>query len=267
VWDSSYHAIRLRYNSSLPPPVSNTHAKPAALNPASTDTKAPPNPLDQPYALAPFFANTPLRRNALITVLLTIGLVWTYFDMQRNEAAKQITAVGTPAETRLLTGDEFTMSVKGQYGYESYKFYRKTDASAEAHLKFHESVNMVGRQGNPVMRWDRNWVESNEPNEDRSAVDIIPGAGKAKGVVGEGGNDLMMVSVLDGHAGSATSELLRTTLHPTLAVGLAGLQAGIVPKMGEKGWWRTASEYLNPMKWISSDVYNPSNVCLAIQNR
>jgi pyruvate dehydrogenase phosphatase len=181
--------------------------------------------------------------------------------MKRNKARAQLHEVGTVGETRQLTDDEFKMSVRGRNGIEEYKFFRKTDASAEAHLKFHESVNMVGRDGNPVVRWDRNWVESNEPNEDRSAVDIIPGLG-AK----EGEKDLMLVSVLDGHGGPATSELLRTTLHPVLAVGMADVKAGIVPT-GEKGWWTSITDKVNPLKWMTGSAYSPGNVCLAIQNR
>jgi pyruvate dehydrogenase phosphatase len=145
-----------------------------------------------------------------------------------------------------------------------------------------------------VVRWDRNWVASNEPCEDRSAVDVVPRLRSAKDMGWwpssnlpfdssmksppssaqaeqpteganrpDGSKDLVMFSIMDGHAGHATSELLSKVLHPTLALGLAGLQAGNVP--GQAGW-RGALGKVGSWVW-GGDVWTRDNVAKQLATR
>ncbi len=155
------------------------------------------------------------RRNALIAAVLIAASagVW-YWE------TSQMGVYPTTAKR-----DEFTVVVGRGSNRQSVTFERKTTAEMEEMLHAHEASEVPARTGNPVARWDTNFVASNEPCEDRSAADIVP-----RGKEGETGQrDLAFFSVIDGHAGAATSQLLSRTLHPTLALGLAGLQAGMVP--------------------------------------
>lgn len=142
-------------------------------------------------------------------------------------------------------------------------YSRKTDAELETILTEHEDGQVIGRRGNPVFRWDRNWVGSNEPCEDRSAVDIIP---RSAGVTDqakhaqrvEGDRDIGLFSIIDGHAGDATSKLLAKALHPTITLELAGLQA---EASGGKGW-----NVLNPFSWFATGKsWDPSTVSETIK--
>jgi len=71
----------------------------------------------------------------------------------------------------------------------------------------------------------------------------------------------MFFSTFDGHGGDATSRLLERTMHPTLALGLAGVQAGIVP--GRKGW-KAWADYLNT--WMRGTAWTPENVVASIKD-
>lgn len=164
-------------------------------------------------------------------------------------------------------------------GRQANTFTRLSDSDAEAKLRAHEKKQIVNRPGNPVIRYEQNWLGSNEPCEDRSAVDMIP---RSRGVQGgwfgkstletgegiEGKKDLMFFSVFDGHAGWATSELLSRTLHPTLALSLASLQAGHVPQpYGMKPSLKALAGYLNPLSYLSSEkAWTPGNVIFSLQN-
>lgn len=187
----------------------------------------------------------------------------------------------------------------GRGGVQTYEFPLKPADQVERELREHESSRKVGRKGNPVVRWDSNWVGSNEPCEDRSAVDLVPrgrdvagnGKGMGNGVVGfwkgwykgdsipesaltreeegEGKHDWMLFSIMDGHAGDATSSLLAKTLHPTLSMALASLQAGHPPRRQNDGWgWAQWVGYLSPWGWLGlgNDVWTPENVSKTIQN-
>lgn len=159
--------------------------------------------------------------------------------------------------------DTFNFKLRGPSGVQEYSFPRKTEAETEAKLRANETSRTIGRKGNPVVKWDRNWVGSNEPPEDRSAIDIIPRSSKGASDA-EGSRDIVMFSVLDGHAGDATSKLLAKALHPTLALALASLQAGHVPSAPGSGF-AALTRYLNPLAWIAK-AWTPDNIMLSVQN-
>ncbi|WVO20711.1 uncharacterized protein IAS62_002010 [Cryptococcus decagattii] len=188
----------------------------------------------------------------------------------------------------------------GRGGVQTYEFARKPADQVERELRQHESSQTVGRRGNPVMRWDSNWVGSNEPCEDRWAADLVPKACRSRRLVqetvgfwkgwykgdaidvpasasasasaststreeeGEGNGDWMLFSIMDGHAGDATSSLLAKTLHPTLSMALASLQAGNLPARQNDGWgWgRWGLGWLG----LGNDVWTPENVSKTIEN-
>lgn len=194
------------------------------------------------------------RRNAIIAgILLSAALgAWYYETTTMGAYSKE---------------PEFSVTV-GR-GAKTWSFPRKPMAELEQMMHQHEKTTSPGRKGNPVLRWDTNYVASNEPCEDRSAADVVPrgparkswwswGAAPAENTDAVGSRDLVLVSVVDGHAGDATSKLLERTLHPTLALALAGLQAGIVPGAS---WYSNLADTLT---WAKT--WSPSNVAKTLQN-
>lgn len=164
-------------------------------------------------------------------------------------------------ETRATAYSNYPSTFSIRIRNKDYSYNRKTDAELETILTEHEDGKVIGRPGNPVFRWDRNWVGSNEPCEDRSAVDLIPRSTGVsdKGLATErveGDRDIGLFSIMDGHAGDATSKLLAKVLHPTLTLALAGLQAGTEA---------TGSKW-NPLNWFAEvKPWNPSTVAETIQ--
>lgn len=162
-------------------------------------------------------------------------------------------------ETRATSFSNYPSTFSIRIRNKDYSYNRKTDAELETILTEHEDGKVMGRPGNPVVRWDRNWVGSNEPCEDRSAVDNVPrsrGVNEAVKAHVEGDCDIGLFSIMDGHAGDATSKLLAKVLHPTLTLALAGLQARTEA---------TGSKW-NPMNWFSEvKAWNPSTVAETIQ--
>lgn len=143
-----------------------------------------------------------------------------------------------------------------------YTFEWLPESTTAAMLHEHESSQVINRPGNPVIRWDRNWVGSNEPCEDRSAIDLLPrkmGIKPSTGKVGE--KDLMLFSVIDGHAGWATSDLLEKIMHPTMVLGLAGLQAGVLPN---EGYMKTFAKNMSPRAWAGS-MWTPENIMTTLR--
>ena len=167
---------------------------------------------------------------------------------------------------RLPSGLGKTFTVKA--GGQEHTFTRKPDAQIEQMLHEHADGERIQRAGNPVVRWDRNWVGSNEPCEDRSAVIVVPRLRGAKEMTAwwkfwesspdriaarvDGDRDLTFFSIFDGHAGDATSELLSRTMHPTLALALTGLQAG---QTWFEGKW----------KWIGGSAWDVDAVTATLQ--
>lgn len=154
-------------------------------------------------------------------------------------------------ETRATSFSNYPETFSIRIRNKDYSYQRKSDAELETILTEHEDGSTIDRPGNPVARWDRNWVGSNEPCEDRSAVDVIP---RSSGVTDatptartEGDRDIGLWSIMDGHAGSATSQLLSETLHPTLTLALASLQASVLS--GGKSWlsWFNTSPTWSPV--------------------
>ena len=189
----------------------------------------------------------------LSSALLCTSIGFWIYEFRYNDSSATSSA-----------GDTFSFDVRTSSGIQEHLFTRKSDAAVEGMLREHEQSETQNRKGNPVVKWDRNWLGSNEPCEDRSAVDMIPRKTEA-GSNGEGSRDIMLFSVLDGHAGDATSKLLVKTLHPTLALALASLQAGHAPSLPGAGWKAMAGN-LNPLAWIGGKAWTTDNVVLSIQN-
>lgn len=216
--------------------------------------------LRRPYATAPPSPseNATLRRNAILAAgLLTTSAVLYYYE---------ITTAGPSSALSSLTTDTFTVAAGGK----NYTFNRLSEVEAEAKLTANEETREINRAGNPVFKVDRSWLGSNEPCEDRMASDLIPrdtlpGAPKVptRGGSKEGYHDLVFASVLDGHAGDATSILLSDILHPTLTVALAGLQSGHAPLTTG---WRSILQWTNPMSWIGGNVWTTANIAQTLQD-
>jgi pyruvate dehydrogenase phosphatase len=211
-------------------------------------------------ATARSYATTPMpggdktvRRNALLAggLLATSALLYYY----------EVTTAGPSEALNSLVTESFTIKAGGQ----NHTFTRLPAAEAESKLTAQQETRDINRPGNPVFKVDRSWLGSNEPCEDRMAADLVPRdtlPGGPKIGPREGGNDMLFASVLDGHAGDATSILLSSVLHPTLSVALAGLQSGDVPKATG---WRAIMDWTNPMSWIGGNVWTPANIAQTIQ--
>ena len=201
-------------------------------------------------------ATTPPRNivgTALMSVTLITSAAALYYWQSRPTNPDPITGKAQ--------GDTFDIKLRTSNGVQTFSFPRKFEAEVENMLHVNETSERIGRKGNPVVRWDRNWLGSNEPCEDRSVIDLIPRSTKNQE---EGKRDLMMFSVLDGHAGDATSKLLTKALHPTIALGLAALQAGHVPGVATGGL-RGLAEYVIPKSWFGN-VWTPENVAASIRD-
>lgn len=188
------------------------------------------------------------KRNAIIATILLLGSAGVYYWETRQMG--------------LFEAQEPDLQVSYGSGNrrQTVSFKHKSIAEANAMLKEHEETRDIDRPGNPVVRLDSNFVASNEPIEDRSAADVVP-RGQPKGnwwgsvtpaaAANEPGKrDLVFVSVIDGHAGDATSQLLSKTLHPTITIALAGLQSGYI--RGHSYWhkaydWVTSGQAWSPV--------------------
>jgi pyruvate dehydrogenase phosphatase len=249
--------------------------------------------LSRPYSNAPTsLGNANIRRNALISAsLIAAAGVAYYYETTASTTPPTASSGGYPNPFTLRIGD-------GRGGIERYTFDRKSESETAKMLLEHENSTEVNRPGNPVIRYDTNYLGSNEPCEDRSASDLIPRAsmalpkqskwfGSEKTVndsekplpqlpdskrateANDGSKDFMMFSILDGHAGDATSQLLSTTLHPTLSLALSNLSAGTLPEM-KTASWSNLLVYLKPSYWVnlmgSGTTFTPQNVIGTIQN-
>jgi hypothetical protein len=125
-----------------------------------------------------------------------------------------------------------------------------SEAEAERLLKQNAKSVKVNRKGNAVVQYDSSFVSVNAVNEDRLAMNLLPGDlgilaqpdeqgfwqrwaevrtalwadQKSKQEIreGNGEEDILIVSVIDGHGGGPdVAELVSMVLHACLANGLA----------------------------------------------
>ncbi|WVF66667.1 hypothetical protein IAT40_001408 [Kwoniella sp. CBS 6097] len=245
-------------------------------------------------------SSTSSTPNVKTTAVLSIALLasayalYTYEQSSTGSNEADESSSSSSSKDIVKGGEKFTLNIRTSRGPQSYEFLRRSSDEVERILTEHETgEKSVGRNGNPVVRWDTNWVGSNEPCEDRWASNLIPrkqtssdqktswlsswSASTSSSTDQHdstaqqtlaGKKDLMLFSIMDGHAGDATSRLLEKTLHPTLAVALAGLQAGYVP---EKDGWKKWAQAVSPTHWAEialgkGNVWTPENVTKTIQN-
>jgi len=223
--------------------------------------------------------------NAALAASFLAAAAGLYYYETRSSSSSSTTT------TKNGTWPTTEFSVRARQGgvVQEFKFQRKSHAEVETALTEHQRTQTYRRRGNPVSRVDTNWVGSNEPCEDRSAIDLIPrsikpktkgsfdwlqssssqepvlsastdvAVDRVKAPEATGNRDLMFFSVLDGHAGSATSELLSKVLHPTLTLSMAGLEAGYLPN---QSWREKMFGYFQ----ISTQArFEPENVARTLQ--
>ncbi|WVR03177.1 hypothetical protein IAU60_000168 [Kwoniella sp. DSM 27419] len=220
-----------------------------------------------------------IRTTAFISVALLASALALYQYESTSTSTAEAKSSGPGA------GETFSVNIRTSRGPQAHEFVRKSTSEVESILTEHESgEKQVGRRGNPVVRWDTNWVGSNEPCEDRFASNLIPRKQSAKdvktswlgswtgpsaspeaGSESKGAKDLVLFSIIDGHAGDATSKLLEKTLHPTVAIALASLQAGYLPR--SEGW-RRVTEMISPSYWglVKGGVWTPDNITRTLQH-
>jgi pyruvate dehydrogenase phosphatase len=119
-------------------------------------------------------------------------------------------------------------------------------AEVDARLKASESEQKVERPGGVTWRYTTAQLPSNNPLEDAYASAIVQKDEKP----GSPDGDLLFFSVMDGHAGRHTSQLLSRTLIPAVALELRNLYED--PNTYVK---TTDSGYFNKLKGM---VFSPS---------
>ncbi|WVQ94266.1 hypothetical protein IAU59_001345 [Kwoniella sp. CBS 9459] len=270
---------------------------PLAAHLATRNTITVSRVLTRPYSShsdsSPSSGSSSVKTTAVLSVALLASAYALYSYEQSTSGGDRATGSSNSSDV-VKGGEKFTLNIRTSRGPQAYEFLRRSSEDVERILTEHETgEKSVGRVGNPVVRWDTNWVGSNEPCEDRWASNLIPRKrssidkttswlsswstpssppaptdtnGTAPGSAGK--KDLMLFSIMDGHAGDATSRLLERTLHPTLAVALAGLQAGYVPQ--DEGWKKWV-QAVSPTHWAEvafgkGNVWTPENVTKTLQN-
>ncbi|KAJ9110088.1 hypothetical protein QFC19_001759 [Naganishia cerealis] len=138
--------------------------------------------------------------------------------------------------------ETFTTRIMTRRGVVEHTHDYLGDAKAEKLLRLHEtSRTFTPIKSTGVVRFDNNWVECNDPIEDRHAESFlsrdvlytkvpkedVQDETSIVDLVDRGG--LKLFSIMDGHAGYATAQLLRKTLHPMIVLSLRSLYAGYKP--------------------------------------
>lgn len=118
-----------------------------------------------------------------------------------------------------------------------------------------------------VSRFDTSSVASNDPIEDRYAVDsvspkVLYGGKSSSSSSGDGDDGknkeeeelegIKLFSTIDGHSGSATSELLSKVLHPMIVLSLRSLYAGYTPQKDETSTATSTSSAASAIKHIQA---------------
>lgn len=289
--------------------LSRHHSRLAAVSLTRPATRSPLSSLHARSYSTPSSSSSGSPPRVKTTAFLSITLLTCAYLLYRYESEPEPESGSGSRSGKLLPSRKptFQLSIRtGRGGVQTYEFERKPDDQVERELRAHEISRRIERKGNPVVRWDNNWLGSNEPCEDRWATDLVPGDGGGEqravggrireavrfwtrwykgdsigldstlsnsddddgddnGETARGKRDLMLFSIMDGHAGDATSSLLQKSLHPTISDALAGLQRGNVPHRHTV--WGQWAGYLSPWYWLGTDkVWTPENVSKTIQN-
>jgi len=221
---------------------------PALQPPRSSPNAPPPRPDHSPSATRP--RRLPFFR--LISGGLLLGALpaWVLLqeDDDNDDTAKprnrfDVGCFDHPREGWFqdVPNPSFTYTYyEGPYGRDDPRtsiHALMSEEETETYLHKNAKTTVVKRQGNPVTRIDENILPAKTATEDRHAVDIIKRSDLASLLApklsfwdewaarkdspdskGEGSDDLVFVSVFDGHMGSAaTSHLLKLTMHACMA--------------------------------------------------
>ena len=215
--------------------------------------------------------NPLLRRYAPAVIGATAATGLAFYAYNRDDTHVIIGGCGRASKIKPVSLDGFEVNLSwgppGLNGFKTTQHLLLSKEEQENKLKAGQSSTVLNRKDNMVVRWDVGVLGSNNPCEDRHAIDIIPrdrlldlrgdrddrsfwqrwgGVKKAinrekgQGDVptrvecGNGEDDLLMFSVLDGHGkygGYQVAELMRKVLHPTIAYALAGQSTGVLGNM------------------------------------
>ncbi|KAJ9118065.1 hypothetical protein QFC24_006337 [Naganishia onofrii] len=145
----------------------------------------------------------------------------------------------TPPVLEPVSPETFTVRLKGRRGLMEYVHPYPGDDKAEKLLRQHETSRTFRPiTSNGVVRFDNNWVASNDPIEDRHVEHYLScnilSSTSAKGfneidlelMDQSDSSSLKLFSVIDGHAGYATADVLAKDLHPRVIKSLQSLYAG-----------------------------------------
>lgn len=138
-----------------------------------------------------------------------------------------------------------TTRIKTRRGIVEHEHERLSPQEAETRLTQHAQSRSfpsgLGTSPKPkptsVVRFDTNYVECNDPIEDRSASDYLERSKLYAGgevpegtdLITEGMKGIKMFSIIDGHSGWACAQLVSQTLHPMILLSLRSLYAGYPP--------------------------------------
>ena len=231
-------------------------------------------------------ASPSLRPNGILALSLLAGAAATYYYDRyvRVSTTTTHTPGGTPVETS-AHGPTFEVSIRSSRGPVSNNFRRlperdmrrRRNSTPTSQARWWMAGESGGALGSELGGID-------EPCEDRSAIDIVPrshslgdtqrwwkwnwggvGASAAAEASTPGSKGIMSSRCWTGMRATRRARLLSKTLHPTLTLALAGLQAGISPTLGISKWSQLAS-YLDPAQWLPGGIWTPENVSRTIQS-
>ncbi|KAJ9119208.1 hypothetical protein QFC22_003700 [Naganishia vaughanmartiniae] len=137
----------------------------------------------------------------------------------------------------------FTVRLKGSRGVVNYVHPYPGDDAAKKLLHEHATSRAFKPMtSNGVVRFDNNWVGCNEPCEDRHVENYLSrdilfttssrdGLNNADTVLFDHpeASSLKLFSMIDGHGGGATADVLARDLHPRVVKSLQSLYGGTNP--------------------------------------
>lgn len=146
-----------------------------------------------------------------------------------------------------------TTRIKTRRGIQEHEHDLLSNYEAERKLTQNEtSKTFEPLKPTSVVRYDNNWVECNDPIEDRHAEDFLErkvlyperhSEQYDREAMGGPLAGIKLFSIIDGHSGWQCSQLLSKTLHPMILLSLRSLYAGYTPPSDSTSS-TTSSDYL-----------------------
>lgn len=197
---------------------------------AASSTASSTSPKSQPSAAAPPPSSTSSlsrRKNTDLALIVSgalglSALVFYNLRPQVNPPPSSLSKLSPSSRS-------FTLPVASSSGTQLRTITMMPTSSVNSLLGKNERSYSITRPGNPLYRYDTNSVASNETCEDAHAFTILE----------HEGNDWILTSMFDGHAGYATSRLMAEQLEKYIGRELMEVLQGGYKSLSvtSEGWW------------------------------